>query len=88
MRFVGGRRASRVTHAVLFSKLGGVPRALTSEVSGTLKTFAGEQVISGEERRFRFDWTYRGLRLALSGFAVVPPPQPADAPTPTTTESH
>ena len=49
------------------------PKALTSEVTGTLKTFVGAQVIASEERRFRFSWTYRGLRLALSGFVQLPP---------------
>ena len=44
-----------------------------AEVSGTLKTFVGAQVIASDERRFRFNWTYRGLRLALSGFVQLPP---------------
>ncbi|WP_230962601.1 type IV conjugative transfer system protein TraE, partial [Erythrobacter donghaensis] len=44
-----------------------------SDVTGTLKTFVGAQVIASDERRFRFSWTYRGLRLALSGFAQLPP---------------
>lgn len=88
LRIVEEQRGSEVTQAFVISKLEVDPRALTSEVSGMLKTFVGEQVISSEERRFRFDWTYRGLRLALSGFAVVPPPHPADAPTPSSTESH
>ncbi|HKT85217.1 MAG TPA: conjugal transfer protein TraE, partial [Novosphingobium sp.] len=30
------------------------------------------QVIASDERRFRFNWTYRGLRLALSGFVQLP----------------
>jgi len=42
-------------------------------VSGTLKTFVGEQVVASDDRRFRFNWTYRGLRLALSGFVPLPP---------------
>ena len=47
---------------------------LTSEVSGTLKTFVGAQVIASDERTFRFTWTYSGLRLALTGFARLPDP--------------
>jgi conjugal transfer pilus assembly protein TraE len=45
-------------------------------VTGTLKTFVGAQVIASDERRFRFNWTYRGLRLALSGFSQLPPKDP------------
>jgi conjugal transfer pilus assembly protein TraE len=33
----------------------------------------GAQVIASDDRRFRFTWTYRGLRLALAGFAKLPP---------------
>ena len=47
-------------------------KGLTSEVKGTLKTFVGAQVIASDDRRFRFTWTYRGLRLALAGFAQLP----------------
>ena len=49
------------------------PSGLTSEVKGTLKTFVGATVIASDERRFRFSWTYQGLRLALAGFAQLPP---------------
>jgi hypothetical protein len=41
-------------------------------VTGTLKTFVGAQVIASDERRFRFSWTYRGLRLALPGSPSSP----------------
>lgn len=93
MRIVEEQRGSEVTQAFVISKLEVDPRALTSEVSGTLKTFVGEQVIASEERRFRFSWTYRGLRLALSGFAVVPSAHSDDRPAgtvpiPTSSESN
>jgi conjugal transfer pilus assembly protein TraE len=52
------------------------PKGLTSDVTGTLKTFVGAQVIASDERRFRVNWTYRGLRLALSGFSQLPPKDP------------
>ena len=29
-------------------------------------------LIASDDRRFRFTWTYRGLRLALAGFAQLP----------------
>ena len=48
------------------------PTGLTSEVKGTLKTFVGATVIGSDERRFRFNWTYQGLRLALTGFVQLP----------------
>jgi conjugal transfer pilus assembly protein TraE len=72
VRIVDEQRGSAVAQAFVITKLEVDPKALTSEVTGTLKTFVGAQVIASEDRHFRFDWTYRGLRLALSGFAAVP----------------
>jgi conjugal transfer pilus assembly protein TraE len=76
MRIVEEQRGSEVAQAFVISKLEVDHKGLTSQVSGTLKTFVGAQVIASEERRFQFDWTYRGLRLALSGFAAVPSANP------------
>lgn len=73
VRIVEEQRGSDVTQAFVIRTMTVDPKALTSEVTGTLKTFVGAQVIASEERRFRFSWTYRGLRLALSGFAQLPP---------------
>ena len=48
--------------------------ALTSTVTGTLKTFVGAQVIASQERSFEFTWTRRGLSLGLAGFHQLPNP--------------
>jgi conjugal transfer pilus assembly protein TraE len=71
LAIVQEQRGSDVTQAFVITSLRVDPQALTSEVSGTLKTFVGAQVIGSDERRFQFHWTYRGLRLALSGFEQV-----------------
>lgn len=71
VRIVEEQRGSDVTQAFVITSMTVDPKALTSEVVGTLKTFVGAQVIASDERRFAFRWTYRGLRLALSGFAQV-----------------
>jgi conjugal transfer pilus assembly protein TraE len=73
VRIVEEQRGSDVTQAFVIRTMTVDPKGLTSEVTGTLKTFVGAQVIASDERRFRFSWTYRGLRLALSGFAQLPP---------------
>ena len=67
------QRGSDVTQAFVIRSMTVDPKGLTSDVTGTLKTFVGAQVIASDERRFRFSWTYRGLRLALAGFAQLPP---------------
>lgn len=72
VRIVEEQRGSDVTQAFVIKELKVDPAGLTSEVSGTLKTFVGAAVIASDERRFRFDWTYQGLRLALAGFAQLP----------------
>ena len=73
LEVVEEQRGSDVTQAFVIRTMTVDPKGLTSEVTGTLKTFVGAQVIASDERRFRFSWTYRGLRLALSGFAQLPP---------------
>lgn len=78
VRVVEEQRGSEVTQAFVITSMTVDAQALTSEVTGTLKTFVGAQVIASDERRFRFTWTYRGLRLALAGFAKVPQDQKED----------
>jgi len=73
MKIVEEQRGSDVTQAFVIKELKVDPGSLTSEVKGTLKTFVGAQVIASDERRFRFSWTYQGLRLALAGFVQLPP---------------
>ena len=76
VRIVEEQRGSDVTQAFVIRSMTVDPKGLTSDVTGTLKTFVGAQVIASDERRFRFNWTYRGLRLALSGFSQLPPKAP------------
>ncbi|WP_088306556.1 type IV conjugative transfer system protein TraE [Novosphingobium sp. B 225] len=71
LRIVEEQRGSDVTQAFVIKELKVDPAGLTSEVKGTLKTFVGAAVIGSDERRFRFNWTYQGLRLALAGFAQL-----------------
>ena len=73
VKIVDEQRGSDISQAFVIRKMEVDPAALTSTVTGTLKTFVGAQVIASDERRFRFSWTYRGLRLALAGFAQLPP---------------
>ena len=71
MKIVEEQRGSDVTQAFVIKEIKVDPAALTSEVKGTLKTFVGATVIGSDERRFRFNWTYQGLRLGLSGFVQI-----------------
>lgn len=71
LKIVTEQRGSDIAQAFVIRSLKVDPTALTSEVSGTLKTFVGAQVIASEERRFQFRWTYTGLRLSLSGFSQL-----------------
>lgn len=71
MKIVEEQRGSDVTQAFVIKEIKVDPAALSSEVKGTLKTFVGATVIGSDERRFRFRWTYQGLRLGLSGFVQI-----------------
>lgn len=87
VKIVEEQQGSEVSQAFVIARLEVDPAALVSTVSGTLKTFVGAQVIASEERTFRFTWTYRGLRLALSGFALLPVKQDEQEPVPDTSPS-
>ena len=76
VRIVEEQRGSDVTQAFVIRSMTVDPKGLTSDVTGTLKTFVGAQVIASDERRFRFNWTYRGLRLALAGVSPLPTKDP------------
>ena len=72
VQIVSEQRGSDIAQAFVIRSLVIDPKELKSEVTGTLKTFVGAQVIASEERKFIFSWAYSGLRLALIGFAQVP----------------
>jgi conjugal transfer pilus assembly protein TraE len=71
VRIVEEQRGSDVAQAFVIKELSVDPDRQTSEVSGTLKTFVGAQVIASDQRKFRFTWSYQGLRLGLAGFAQL-----------------
>ena len=52
------------------------PKNLTSEVTGDLRTFVGDQTISNEKKTYVFAWSYSGVSLSLIRFSAV-----AQAPT-------
>jgi len=49
------------------------PKALTSQVTGDLRTFVGDQTISNERKTYVFAWAYSGVSLSLVRFAAVLP---------------
>ena len=72
VRIVEEQRGSDISQAFVIAEMHLDPKALTSTVSGTLKTFVGAQVIASQRRSFRFRWSKRGLSLALAGFEQLP----------------
>jgi len=72
------QRGSDISQAFVIRAMVVDTRALTSTVSGTLKTFVGAQVIASQERSFTFRWSRRGLSLALTGFDQNSTPEGQD----------
>ena len=72
IRIVEEQRGSDISQAFVIAEMHVDPKALTSTVTGTLKTFVGAQVIASQRRSFRFRWSKRGLSLALAGFEQLP----------------
>lgn len=68
VRIVEEQRGSDVTQAFVIRSMTVDPKGLTSDVTGTLKTFVGAQVIASNDRSFRFRWSRHGLALGLTGF--------------------
>ncbi len=72
VKIVTEQRGSDLAQAFVITGMTVDPKSLSSTVEGDLKTFVGGQVIASEKKRFRFGWAYVGLRLSLSGFALIP----------------
>ena len=77
VKIVTEQRGSDVSQAFVINGMTVDPKGLTSDVEGDLKTFVGGQVIASETKRFRFGWSYAGLRLSLTSFALVHSPKEA-----------
>jgi len=77
VKIVTEQRGSDVSQAFVINGMTVDPKRLTSEVEGDLKTFVGGQVIASETKRFRLGWSYAGLRLSLTSFALVHSPKEA-----------
>ena len=69
VKIVTEQRGSDLSQAFVITGMTVDPKALSSTVEGDLKTFVGGQVIASETKRFRFGWSYVGLRLSLTSFA-------------------
>ncbi|WP_085811257.1 type IV conjugative transfer system protein TraE [Sphingomonas sp. TZW2008] len=46
-------------------------KQLKSEVTGEIRTFVGDKLISTEKKTFQFSWKYSGVSLSLTGFGSV-----------------
>lgn len=56
------------------------PKSLTSQVTGDLRTFVGDQTISNEKKTYVFAWKYSGVSLSLIRFGAVVPAEPQENP--------
>jgi conjugal transfer pilus assembly protein TraE len=73
VKIVDEQKGSDVSQAFSMSGMKVDPKALTSEVSGLVTTFAGNKVISQVKKTFRFRWAYSGLTLSLTEFGELVP---------------
>lgn len=79
VQIVEEQRGSDISQAFVIAEMHVDPKALTSTVTGTLKTFVGAQVIASQRRSFRFRWSKRGLSLALAIFETLAKPSSMSA---------
>ena len=78
LAIVTEQKGSSVAQAFTITGLEVDPKRRRSTVRGELATFVGSTVISRAERSFRFDWDYTGLRLSLTGFAMLAEEEPTE----------
>jgi len=71
MKIVTEQSGSSISQYFTISSMKVDPKALTSQVSGTLHTVVGSKSVTAEPKTFRFYWAYRGLSLQLKGFGMV-----------------
>lgn len=71
MKIVSEQRGSSIAQFFTIEKMDLDTADLRSEVTGQLHTIVGKEVISSENRTFRYDWEYSGLSLKLIGFGMV-----------------
>lgn len=56
------------------------PQSLTSQVTGDLRTFVGDQTISTEKKTYVFAWKYSGVSLSLVRFGALSTPTSQENP--------
>jgi conjugal transfer pilus assembly protein TraE len=64
-----------IAQSFLPTKMTVDPKNLTSEVTGDLRTFVGDQTISNEKKTYVFAWKYSGVSLSLVRFGALVPTQ-------------
>lgn len=79
MKIVTEQSGSSISQYFTISSMKVDPKALTSQVSGTLHTVVGSKSVTAEPKTFRFYWAYRGLSLQLKGFGMVTKADPNGA---------
>jgi len=53
---------------------------MTSQVTGQLRTFVGDQIIANEQKTYVFSWKHSGVSLSLIRFGAIVPIQTPENP--------
>jgi len=80
VKIVSEQSNTDIAQSFLPTKMTVDPKMLTSEVTGDLRTFVGDQTISNEKKTYVFSWTYSGVSLSLIRFGAVVPAQTQENP--------
>ena len=79
VKIVNEQSGSDVAQAFAMTAMTVDPKALVSEVTGTVTTYVGSKVISADKHTFRFRWNYSGLSLSLIEFGELVADKPGAA---------
>jgi conjugal transfer pilus assembly protein TraE len=80
VKIVGEQSNTDIAQSFLPTAMTVDPKALTSQVTGDLRTFVGDQTISNERKTYVFAWKYSGVSLSLVRFGAVAPAQSQEKP--------
>jgi conjugal transfer pilus assembly protein TraE len=80
VKIVSEQSNTDIAQSFLPTKMTVSPKNLTSQVTGDLRTFVGDQEISNEKKTYVFAWKYSGVSLSLIRFGALVSTQPQENP--------
>jgi len=80
IKIVSEQSNTDIAQSFLPTKMTVDPKSMTSQVTGQLRTFVGDQIIANEQKTYVFSWKHSGVSLSLIRFGAIVPIQTPENP--------